>query len=1094
MATGDWYKLTITQTGVHKIGPAQLRKIGMDPSKITPKKIRIFGNGGAMLPQSNASGYRNALTENAIWVAGEEDGKFDNNDAIFFYAEGPHVIVYDSVKAELQHKVNCYSDTSYYFLTVGPDDGLRVKNMGLVSAGSAKVVTQFDDYWYHEAESTNLLKSGREWWGEYLGGSAPLTMSIDLPGVIPDSEIKVRTSAIGSAQIPTSFTWALNGQAVGEGRIGTVTSGTYDVRALHSEATYLTTAPAASPPSFSLTVTYNKNGQGSAQAYLDYVGMQVRRELRTYEKQQVYHFLPQNRDTITYQFQSFANGGYLWNVTNGALPALVNGQNAAGSFSFSAKGAKTLSKYIVFKPEQAFDLSGWQRIGNQDLTSQETPDLIIVTAPVWEAQAQRLAAFRRGSDGLDVLVVTTSQVYNEFASGRPDLTAIRDLSRFFYNKEPGKLKYLLLFGDATYDHRNRYKNQTQFQRTNWVPVYESRESLSPVYTYSSDDYFGFMAANEGEWVESTLGDHTLDIGVGRLPVKTVSEAKIMVDKLIRYESSRAAGNWKNAVKFVADDGDGNIHQSHADQLARLIEGKFMSSRMFIDEFSQIKTATGEKAPAVNTEIRKSISNGTLILNYTGHGGTSGWAQEQVLDLNDMQNARGIDNLPLLFTATCDFGRYDDQGTVSGAELMVLSPRGAAIGAISTTRPVYSSTNFTLSKAFYESLIVPVNGRRMGDLVKETKNKALVGSLNRNFTLLGDPSMRLGRAQQSVRWSQKPDTLRAMQKVTLKGEIYDETTGMTDSLFEGNARVAIYDKRTDFQTLGSEGEKERYAEFRSKLFDGNVSVTAGEFTCEFMMPKAMDEAFGLGRANVYAIESDSLIDASAQLDVIVGGKGNPAADNTPPKITAYLNDESFKDGDVVGPSPLLIARLSDENGINISRNGSDHNITLTLNDTMSIVLNDYYIASTNDYRSGVVQFPFDNLPTGKYVARLKVWDTYTNFSEIAFGFLVEAESKIRLNALNVYPNPFEKDLTIDLDHSRGNEDVEIVFDIFLGNGQRLGNFRWLHYNSEPSIQETVSIEQLANGVATQTLLPYRLTIRSLKDNSSDQRSGKLVRSH
>lgn len=1093
LSEGQWWKLAITRAGVYRIDAASLVRMGINLQTLDPASIQIYGNGGAMLPQANQSGYSNALTENAIMVAGEQDGRFDKDDAIYFYAEGPHVIRYDSSKAELQHQINYYSDTTFYFLTAGQRAGMRINAAGTVSESGTKTVSQFDDYWFHESETSNTLKSGREWWGEYLGSALGFRTEVNMPGIIASSDMKVRTSAIAVAQIPTRLIWQLNGSQIGIDTIGTVSTGTYDIKGIRADASRVVKASASSPATLSLEVSYDKRGPSSAEAYLNYIGVQVRRELRVYPGQQVMHFVPGSADTVTYQFLGGSEGALLWNITDALRPAAITSKDASGAFRWTAGGGKKLGRYISFRFENALEPDSWQAVDNQNVAAAPAPDLLIVTPAEWRNEANRLAAYRNVRDGLEVLVVTTAQVYNEYASGRPDITAIRDFARDLYRKSPGKLKYLLLFGDATYDYRNLLQNQSVSQRNAWIPVYESRESLNPVYTYSSDDYFGFLDKTEGVWNEFTTGDHTVDIGIGRLPVKSAAEAKIVVDKLIHYDSGASSGIWRNTVRFVADDGDGNIHQHHADQLARLIEGNLFPMRSFVDEVTQTTTSGGQKAPAINAAIRKSIDEGTLILNYTGHGGVSGWAEEQVLTLADMLSARGMNNLPLLLTATCDFGRYDDPGTVSGAELMVLSPKGAAIGAISTTRPVYSSTNFTLNQAFYNALKNAKPGQRLGDFFKETKNNALSGSLNRNFTLLADPSMRLGTGQRAVRWVTSPDTLRALEKVSLQAEIFDRETGRKDSFFNGTARVLIYDKQLEFRTLGSEGPAENYQEYRSKLFDGNVSVKDGRLTFTLVMPKDIDYRIGSGRVSVYAIRSDSTLDAAAQLPVTVGGSAPLGTDTTPPKVAGYLNAPSFRDGDTVEPTSTLVLRISDENGISLSKAGIGHDITATLNDTLTIVLNDYYVADLDDYTSGTIYYPLENLPTGKYVIRVKVWDAYTNFSEIAFGFLVGPAKGIQLNALKVYPNPFYKDLSFELSHSRVNEDVELIFNILLANGQQVGTFKKLYYNSEPVIRESLDALHLGATLSFYNTLIYQFKIRSLKDNSRDQKAGKLIRS-
>jgi len=1092
LSTGSWYKIAVTENGIYKLDAAFLRKMGLDITAISPDQIKIYGNGGKMLPQNNSANRTPDLVQNAIMVDGEADGKFDVSDAIYFYGESPHQTYYDSLKSRYTHEINVYSDSTYYFLTVGAGKGLRVTSKPSLVSLSETFVNQYDDYWFHEQEAVNLLRSGREWWGEYIGTASTFTIDANIPDVIPSSNVNLLTSAIGSAQVPTKFLWQLNGQSAGEGSIGVVGPGQYDLKAQKSENIFLLNTSDHPPVNFKVGVTYDKGGQSAAQAYLNYVGLQTKRLLKAYDYQQIYRFSPDSKDIVNYQINDVSAGWFWWNVSDpGEITSAVL-KNIGTAATFTDAAGKTVRQYIGFTLKNAFTPVSGQKIDNQNLHQTEAPDLLIITSKSFETEAKRLAAFREENDHLETLIVTTNQVYNEFSGGKTDVSAIRDYVRFLSKGSPGKLKYLLLFGDATYDFKNLARNQTAGQRDNWVPVYESRESLNPVYTYSSDDYFGFLRDGEGEWTENNAGDYAVEIGIGRLPVKSAAEAKVIVDKLIHYASSpKSRGRWQNTIHFVADDGDGTIHQQHADELARLTHDNFLSSRIFLDAFPQTTTSLGQKVPGVNAAIKKSINEGTLILNYTGHGGTSGWAEEQVLTLTEMQTARGYNNLPLLITATCDFGRYDDPGIISGAELMVLSPRGAAIGALSTTRPVFSSTNFTINKAFYDALITLGPAARMGDIFRQTKNKGLAGSLNRNFTLLGDPSMRLARAEKAIRWSAAPDTLRALEKTTLRGEVVVD--GSVDISFSGIARLTVFDKPVSFRTLGNEGEVKTYSEFGNKLFDGMVKVADGKFICEFVMPKDIDYRIGTGRVSIYALAADSLSDASAQLDVLIGGSGAPAKDITAPKIAAYLNTKDFREGDIVEGSSVLFLDLSDENGINLSKSGIGHNITLTLNDTATYVLNDYYTAEL-DFRQGTVRFPFDQLPAGKYVAVIKVWDTYTNSSEITFGFQVGQATGIKFSSLTVFPNPFDQDLSFEVIHNKADDDVEIVFSILLSSGQKLGSFEWQYYNNEGIIKETIAGARFNRFTSGINSLLYTLQIRSLKDNSVDMRSGKLLRLH
>ncbi|CAG4988585.1 hypothetical protein DYBT9275_00116 [Dyadobacter sp. CECT 9275] len=1094
LAKDKWVKIGITETGVYKLDISLLRRMGISGGKIAASGIRIFGNGGAMLPQSNSTPRTAGLTENAVWIEGGDDGTFDETDAVYFYGEGPHVIVPDTVNVELHHQINCYSDTSYYFLTYGDTPGLRIGAAETVSS-TGQVVDSFDDYWYHEEETYNLLRSGRVWFGEYLGTSA-LNFPVNISGVLPSSTVKFFASGIGAAQVATRFSWLFNGQQIGEGAVGTVTSQLADQYALRAQRTtgsFSAVLPASLPAAFTAGVSYIRNGQSSAQAYLDYLALQIKRELRPYDNQQIYRFLSAEASLATFRIKNISASWKLWDISNSARPAqLVNNENGTKDITLASK--RRFRQWIGFTFSQALTPASWTLTGNQGIHQDtEEIDLLMVTAPAFITEAERLAAFRRDHDGLKVKVVTTYQVYNEYASGKPDLTAIRDFARHIYKMGRGKLRYLLLFGDATYDYRNKLQNQTADQRKSWVPVYESRESLNPVYTYSSDDYYGFLDDAEGEWIESAAGDHQLDIGIGRLPVKNLTEARTVVNKLIHYASAEARKSWKNTVRFVADDGDGNVHQQHADQLAQLIGDRFLAKRIFLDEFPQVTTSQGQKSAEVNAQIKKTINNGSLILNYTGHGGVNGWAEEQILTLADMLSVHGYDNMPLLVTATCDFGRYDDMGQVSGAELMVLSPKGAAIGALSTTRPVYSSTNYTLNKALYESLRIKMQGQRMGNVVKSTKNNALVGSLNRNFTFLGDPSMLLTENERYINWSMEPDTLLALRKVKLKGGIFYTKDSLPDSDFNGTANIAIYDKPVSFQTLGNEGSRQSYSEFRNKLFEGVVTVVNGSFVCEFVVPKDINYQFGVGRASIYASNIKGTADVSDQLDLIIGGSDQMAVDEKPPVISAYLNDPSFRDGDQVPASSDLMIKLSDENGINVSASGVGHNITAVINDTLEINLNDYYSSELDDFTKGTIYYPFENLKPGKYTVRIKVWDTYTNYSEITFGFLVGAASGIVIEELKIYPNPFQSDLSFQLEHNRENEDIEVDFKVLSISGQTLGSERWTYYNSEKEIAEKVTSGALTTNLYYLNAYLYVIEIRSLKDNSVDRKSGRLLRS-
>ncbi|TDB69048.1 type IX secretion system sortase PorU [Arundinibacter roseus] len=1093
LATGTWYKIAIPNSGIYRLDAQWFKKQGLDVSGLNPKRFQIYGNGGSMLPQSNHALRPQDLRQNAILVIGQEDNRFDATDAVFFYAEGPHVVSYDSLTHSFTHETNAYSDSSYYYFTIGQEPGLRIATRSS-QPNNASLTTQFDDYWFQEDETVNLLQSGREWWGTYLGLSGQHRIQLERPGIIPGSAAQLRVSAIASAQVQTSLTSRVNGTELGQQTFGTVSTYRYDLQAQRSSKSYPFTIPGAAPASLDLQFTFTKNGQTNAQAYLDFVALHLKRELRRYADQQLFRFLPTTDSLVTYGFQNITENWQVWDLSDPLRPVGVQlDKKPDASATFGASDGANARLYVGFSPEQSWEPVSWQKVLNQNLHQLEVPELLIVTPEAWKQEANRLAEFRQTNDLLTTAVVTTEQIFNEFSAGKPDPTAIRDFVKWLYDQNPATFNYLLLFGDATYDYKNRSGRQSATQQQQWVPVYQSRESLHPVYTYSSDDYFGFLENHEGEWLESTAGDHTLDIGVGRLPAKTREEARRLVDKLIRYGSAgKALGKWRNTIHFVADDGDSNIHQQHADALAKLAGEQFLTQRLFVDAFSGISSAEGNKKPELNRTIRQKINDGTLILNYTGHGGVSGWAEEQILTLEDMQNVHGLHNMPLLLTATCEFGRYDDPSVVSGAELMVLSPRGAAIGALTTTRPVFSSTNFSLNEAFYQALNQQGRTARLGDLIKSTKNNSLRGSLNRNFALLGDPSMRLAQPEHEIYWTSEQDTLRALKKITLHGSIRSPQEDHADETFDGTAFLSIYDKPKEFRTLGLNGPSATYREHRNKLFEGKVSVKKGQFSCTFIVPRNIDYRLGKGRVDVYALRQDSLADAGGQLSVWVGGDSDALPDREGPSLQAYINDPDFQNGQAVPSSSVLWIKAYDPGGISVSSAGLEQNLTATLNDSVTFLLNDYYQADLNDYQRGTIRFPLDQLLPGNYVLRIIIRDIYTNPSELTLRFSVGLPEGIRLSNTTLFPNPFYDRLSFSLTHNRPQEDVELVFQILSLSGQILQTFKRLYYTSDSEVNETIEFSP-ANPLQTAQapIYLYMIQIRSLKDHSTDRGSGKLI---
>ncbi len=961
---------------------------------------------------------------------------------------------------------------------------------------STNNIRTFDDFTFHELDQKNVVSlggrdlggSGREWYGESFGVSPDISFDLKTEGIVQNSIIRLTSAILGASFTTTKVSLKLNADSlIGEQSLRAIGTGTYDIKGNENIQTF--TAISNGKNTQKLTFSFNKNNQSSSVAYLNYFELQTRRRLQFYEQQTLVRSIESLANkTSNFIISQASNTQKIWDVTNPLLPENIPFQINNSEASFGAETQNKLKTFILFSNNNLLEPNSIQKVNNQNIQQTQTPDLLILTIKNWREQAERLAAFRQTNDGLSVAVVDIDQVFNEFSSGSPDPTAIRDFGRFLWQKNPTKLKYLLLFADASFDYKNiiQYASiDTKLQ----IPTYESRESLNPVNSYASDDYFGFFEDNEGEWQENNAGNHSMEIGIGRLPVKSVEEAKNVVDKLIYYaRTQRTAGSWRRKISFVADDGDFNIHQQDADDISEVTlktTKDLIINKIYLDAFPQIATANGAISPEVNRALNKNVNEGALIINYSGHGGTDGWTEEKVLTREQIQSWRNLNNMPLFLTATCSFGRFDDPGNVSGAEMAMLSPRGAAIGLLTTTRPVYSNTNFLLNNAFYQAFAQKNTNPnlRLGDIFRITKNNSLSGVFNRNFSLVGDPSMQLAYPTDKIVLSKINGTspekqiIRALSKVSLEGEIINSADGLKKNNFNGKILVSVFDKPSEVSTLGQKTEKFRYKTYRNQIFEGLVEVKNGTFKVTFVVPKDINYQVGAGRVNFYAVSSDSTVDASGSYNelMIGGSETNILSDTKAPEIKLSIDK-----------SNVLTAQISDENGINISQAGVGHEMILVLNDTLQIIANQYF-TNDNDYTKGIIKYSFGKLPAGQYTVKLKVWDTYNNSAEEALKFIVENERLKILKAYN-FPNPVESSTSFYIEHNADNQDLTFVVTVFEGSGKQIFEQTNVCYLCEKSLNIGMKIEPKIwkNGTYF-----YRITVDSISEKSTSSFSGKMV---
>lgn len=1098
LSGGQWAKLAVVSKGIYKIDFQTLRKSGFDPGSIQPGNIQLYGQGGGMLDQSNDVSRANDLVENAIYQVGLEDGSFDRNDYVLFYSEGPN-LEYINREAHLVYQKNLYSDTAYYFLTVGTVEGKRLNSTTSLGTGYPEI-TSYPAYYYHEIDRENILSSGREWYGELITASNQVRVKFeDSPVLVPGSKLEITAGAVNRSNEAASFVISANGTEAGTIAAGGIGPGTYDEKGVVVKDTLVADGVQIdNKGNLELVISY----QGPGRGLLDYLTVTFETPL-SLDRQAIYFSSPESlaNSASTYKIANSDQNTLIWDVTDPHNITLQKFQLVGGQAVFGVE-SDILRSFTAFSGDDFPVPSAVFPVSNQNLHGMEVPDMLIVTHATFLPQAERLAAFRALNDRLKVSVVTTNEIYNEFSSGRQDVTAIRDLVKHLYEKSD-HLKYLLLFGRCSYD----YKNVTE-DNTNFVPTYQSRNSTDPIYSYNSDDYFGFLDQDEGVWSEelSGAGGHLLDISVGRLPVTTRSEAAAVVDKLIHYATNNSSnGSWRKDIYYVADDGDFNLHQRDADRLATMVDTAnqdFNVNKIYMDAYPQEDTPNGESADAVNQALEETIKKGALIINYTGHGSEFRWAQETILSHNMINAWENMDRLPLFVTATCEFGRYDDPDRISGAEKLILNPKGGAIGLVTTARPVFASKNFILNQAFYEiALNRSITGYpTLGDIFKYIKNDSYQIVANRNFTLLGDPSMKLAYPRKQISITDilndsiPGDTIKALSKVTLRGEVMD-TDGSFLGGYHGTAEITVFDNPSTTETLGSEGGRTFTFEQRNNIvFRGQSTIKSGRFEVNFIVPKNINHEIGEEKISLYALSSNGLEDASGvSTSFFIGGNNkNPPEDNTPPQIALYMDDLSFTNGGSTDKNPVLLVRLTDESGINTLSTGSGQDITATLDSGQEFILNDFYKADPDSYQSGWVSYPLNNLKNGKQAVTLKVSDIYGNSSEAKLDFFVYDGASLNISELYNFPNPFNESTAFFIDHNQPGEDLEITVSIFDRQGKLVHQILTSYENSPSTIRDIIWNGTNGGGVRQEDgIYLYQVSVRSKTSGNKNVVNQKMI---
>jgi hypothetical protein len=1110
LSTGDWYRFYIEKSGVYKISKSFLQDLGINLNAIDPKKIKIYGNGGKMLPLSNNIYYPSDLTENAIQIIGENDGNFDNEDYILFYAEG-----LDTYNIESQTYNNLYDTKSFYYISTSGVDGKRIREMSEATGNSTLNLNTFDDHQFHEKDLKNIANLGRQWFGESFDITQDQEFEFNFPNIDITTPVKIKTTAASAAYTSTSFQITSNGQTIGSisfPAINTNSDTEFNVGSLPSNTSF------NGSENVKIKLSYTNNGVPGSKGFLDKIELIAKRKLQGYGKQFNFQYDASigSLGVVNYTLTNAEKISQVWDITD--LYNVSKFENTNQSvFSFKANMGE-LRQYVAI---DAFDYyiplkDSRSKAPNQNIKGSifknaqgqfEDIDYVIITPNSLLIQAEKLADFHRSYSKLNVKVITTESIYPEFSSGKQDIAAIRNCIKYIYENASTtekRIKYVNLFGDASYDYKNRIENNT-----NIVPIYHALNSQTTgEASFASDDFYGLMDSNEGNIISFFGG---IDIAVGRMIVNDPQQAEEMVNKVIEYHDIKSYGSWRNNFVMISDDSDitsdANL-QSRQNKLADIITTQkpfFNINKILLDSYVQEASAGGFRYPKARTDLFNAFEKGALVFNYLGHGGEDGLSSERIWEKSDGQNLNNQYKYPLFITITCEFSRFDNPSRPTAGEYTYWNPKGGAIAMITTIRSIgqFSAENF--NDALSEKLFSFGSSQytSIAEALRISKNSNPNSATNVVF-YLGDPALILAIPKPKIKLtkvndipvSQTTDNFKSLARMKVSGEITDEND-MLLANYNGELSSTIFDKSIPRTTLNNDNNSPsiNFNTLGETVFRGKASITNGLFEFSFVVPRDIRIPVANGKISFYAkkeqaLENETGFDTTIQIG---GINENAAQDNISPKVKLYMNAETFVSGGTTNASPFLLAVLEDENGINTA-SGIGHDIVAILDGDVSnpYILNDYYQTNLDDYTKGSLRFPLRNLTIGLHTITFKAWDVYNNPVTIEIQFVVVGDETITLTHVLNYPNPFVNYTEFWFTHNRPFEPLMVQVQVMTITGKVVWTKNQI-ISTEGFLSKEITWDgkdDFGNKIGKGVYI-YKLTVKSTLTNKRAEKFEKLV---
>lgn len=1052
--------IEVTNDGIYKLTSEGLASQGISGLD----QVAIFGYPG-ILPQK--------LDSSQLFL--QEIPSFLDDGELYVFLSGPDKMILEEGKWIF--KKHLFTDTLRYLVGV-KENPKRVVTQTLERTESLHE-SVFHNYLNFQEEKTNLLNSGRTWYSDPItsGGGRIIEVSEFSHSEHP-WKIQGRWMAQSSASSQMDI--IIDGTSVLEDSFSAIPNSTYGVkgREKYFESYFQTNNNTVEK----IEINYSSEAP-NASGYWQHISLGIPSSSLSFTEGVLY-----SESLEIFTFSKDENLSY-WDITDFYTPKNLDIEGNVKSEAL---------KLLIFDknktPELRFKESFSANLRTQDFSA----ELLILSPESLLSSAEKLATHKL-TLGISTEVVGLSDIYNSYSYGNPDLNGIRNFIADYYHRG-NSLKNVLILGKGTFDAKSILGG-----RPNLVPIYTSRESLNPLSTFSSDDYFGLIEWGQGVWGESSSGDELMQIGVGRLPVINLAESNIVVNKIIDYESNPKPGDWKRTITFFADDADNNIHLRDSEAHSKYLfenQRTYFQEKLYLDRYLQENSGTSQNSPQAKSALEETLNRGTLFLNYVGHGNETTLTAEEVFRVEDIANWPKQEQLALWITATCEFGRHDSPFIRSAAEELLIVENKGAIGLLATGRPVFSSVNFQLNEAFIEEVFKKENGKSLdlGTIFKNTKNNSLNGALNRNFSLLGDPSMRLADPELNIKITalknssneNETDTLSAFQEIQLSADVIDPINGAIQTNFNGKYLLDLRDKPITSKTLGNESTPIEFEEEKIILFRGEGEIRQGKLQAKFLIPGNINYDFGKGSLRIIGTENNLGREAIGGIAPLIGGSDEKPNDVVGPEISPLFDGKGEAEWVFQSNRVEAVVVLSDSSGINVSGITPGQEIQIQVNDKEPILLNSLFLAENGNFKSGKLIYEIENLIEGTNQIIIKAWDNLGNGS-IFKGFLtIEGSTQIQILSKKVYPNPASEEANFEFTHNRPGDNLLVSLSVYDMNGKILFNQaqRLVEVDKKISDLKWVFLQNQSKYPAKGTYI-YKLTLKSEGDNSQATSSGKII---